>query len=87
MVLRGIVEQLLPRVGGSVQTLDLAYGKAVSNEMVSRINDTSDIVCIYCFKRVSSSVCQHPFTRGGHSNMCNTYGCHRDHNLYMTVNT
>lgn len=34
-VLHGIVTHLLPKVGHHVQTLDLAYGKAVTNEVVS----------------------------------------------------
>ena len=34
-VLTGIVEHLLPRVGVSVLSLDLAHGKAVSNTVVS----------------------------------------------------
>ena len=35
-VLRGVIEHLLPRVGDHVRTLDLAYGKAVTNEVVSQ---------------------------------------------------
>ena len=34
-VLGGLVNHVLPRVGGHVRTLDLAHGKAVSNEIVS----------------------------------------------------
>ena len=34
-VLCGVIEHLLPRVGDHVRTLDLAYGKAVTNEVVS----------------------------------------------------
>ena len=34
-VLCGVIEHLLPRVGTHVRTLDLAYGKAVTNEVVS----------------------------------------------------
>ncbi len=34
-VLRGVVDHLLPQVGGAhVRTLDLSHGKAISNEMV-----------------------------------------------------
>lgn len=33
-VLCGVIEHLLPRVGSHVRTLDLAYGKAVTNEVV-----------------------------------------------------
>ena len=33
-VLCGMIEHLLPRVGSHVHTLDLAYGKAVTNEVV-----------------------------------------------------
>lgn len=33
-VLCGMIEHLLPRVGTHVRTLDLAYGKAVTNEVV-----------------------------------------------------
>ena len=35
-VLCGVIEHLLPRVGDHVRTLDLAYGKAVTNEVVSQ---------------------------------------------------
>jgi len=35
-VLRGMMEYLLPQVGPHVHTLDLAHGKAVSNEVVRR---------------------------------------------------
>ena len=34
-VLTAVLEHLLPRVGPHVRTLDLAHGKAVSNEIVS----------------------------------------------------
>ena len=34
-VLCGAIDHLLPRVGSHVRTLDLAYGKAVTNEVVS----------------------------------------------------
>ena len=33
-VLCGVIEHLLPRVGSHVRTLDLAHGKAVTNEVV-----------------------------------------------------
>ena len=33
-VLCGVIDHLLPRVGSHVRTLDLAYGKAVTNEVV-----------------------------------------------------
>lgn len=33
-VLWGVMEYLLPQVGPHVRTLDLAHGKAVSNEVV-----------------------------------------------------
>ena len=33
-VLCGVIDHLLPKVGSHVHTLDLAYGKAVSNEVV-----------------------------------------------------
>ena len=36
-VLCGVIEHLLPRVGSHVRTLDLAYGKAVTNEVVRPI--------------------------------------------------
>lgn len=36
-VLQGLVDYLLPQVGGHVATLDLAHGTAVSNEMVFRM--------------------------------------------------
>lgn len=36
-VLCGVIEHLLPRVGDHVRTLDLAYGKAVTNEVVSQL--------------------------------------------------
>ena len=36
-VLCGVIEHLLPRVGAHVRTLDLAYGKAVTNEVVRLI--------------------------------------------------
>ena len=38
-VLQGLVECLLPRVGGHVATLDLAHGTAVSNEMVRELRE------------------------------------------------
>ena len=38
-VLSGIVAHVLPRVGSHVKTLDLAHGKAVSNEIVRHILD------------------------------------------------
>ena len=37
-VLCGFIEHLLPKVGSHVRTLDLAHGKAVSNEVVSPCN-------------------------------------------------
>ena len=37
-VLCGVIEHLLPRVGSHVRTLDLAYGKAVTNEVVRPLN-------------------------------------------------
>lgn len=36
-VLTALLEHLLPRIGTHVRTLDLAYGKAVSNEIVFRM--------------------------------------------------
>ena len=34
-VLSGLVKHVLPRVGGHTLSLDLAHGKAVSNDIVS----------------------------------------------------
>ena len=36
-ILRGVIEHLLPRVGPHVRTLDLSHGKAISNEIVSKV--------------------------------------------------
>ena len=36
-LLQGLIAYLLPRVGTHVRTLDLAHGKAVSNEVVSAV--------------------------------------------------
>lgn len=48
-VLLGVVEHILPRVRGHVQTLDLAYGRAVSNEMVraSAVGWESWLPCMF----------------------------------------
>ena len=43
-VLCGVIEHLLPRVGSHVRTLDLAYGKAVTNEVVRPINICHNIM-------------------------------------------
>ena len=43
-VLSGIVAHVLPRVGSHVKTLDLAHGKAISNEIVRHILDGLSII-------------------------------------------
>ena len=47
-VLVGVMEHLLPKIGPHVRTLDLAHGKAVSNEVVGHA--TSLVYCLpmYC---------------------------------------
>ena len=47
-VLTGIVEHLLPRVGASVLSLDLAHGKAVSNTVVSTHIYTAHVLLYMC---------------------------------------
>ena len=46
-VLCGVIEHLLPRVGDHVRTLDLAYGKAVTNEVVSQKHKTAIYNVLY----------------------------------------
>ena len=43
-VLWGVMEYLLPQVGPHVRTLDLAHGKAVSNEVVRERHQQCDII-------------------------------------------
>ena len=43
-MLQGVMEYLLPRVGQHVHTLDLAHGKAVSNEVVRR-----GLLCVHVY--------------------------------------
>ena len=47
-VLCGVIEHLLPRVGTHVRTLDLAYGKAVTNEVVSHCGQEAAL-CVLVF--------------------------------------
>lgn len=47
-VLQGLVDYLLPQVGGHVATLDLAHGTAVSNEMVRERTVRGECVCSPC---------------------------------------
>ncbi len=53
-VLLGVVEHILPRIGGQVRTLDLAYGKAVSNEMVRASGGCWFVSLVMCFGLLSS---------------------------------
>ena len=45
-VLCGVIEHLLPQVGSHVRTLDLAYGKAVTNEVVSHCSIQEADLCV-----------------------------------------
>lgn len=67
--MNGLIDYVLPKVGGHVQTLDLAYGKSLTGEMVG-------VVIIWVWSIIPIYTCTY---------VCRCIGCYQCAQMYATL--